>query len=193
MNISVIKKLARSRKHWNPRTVDKLYKLYRKSCSFGSAPPSPRQKQDDGDGSQLGTDGQWWYNTRAGAHFRVHEIVPFVYENGEPGVDYLIHYDPPITFDKAYPHYDQEERADFEADWPGALRGLHGSLDSLVDVSEWAMNNDNIHYKGPEPFYVPGPDVSQPWTAQIPQDDNSIGNSSGDGSFMDEFINDWAN
>tara|TARA_B100000902_G_scaffold373071_1_gene400683 strand:- start:201 stop:677 length:477 start_codon:yes stop_codon:yes gene_type:complete len=44
MKLQALKRLARSRKNWNPRTVDKLYDLYRKSAFGALAGGLPAQK-----------------------------------------------------------------------------------------------------------------------------------------------------
>ena len=44
MELQALKRLARSRKNWNPRTVDKLYDLYRKSAFGAVAGGIPDQK-----------------------------------------------------------------------------------------------------------------------------------------------------
>ena len=44
MNLAAIKKLARSRKNWDPRIVDKLYDLYKLKTSFGMKIRDPEYK-----------------------------------------------------------------------------------------------------------------------------------------------------
>jgi len=57
MELQALKRLARSRKNWNPRTVDKLYDLYQLKNSFGgSLPSTPRANQ-----TPIGIIPGFWY------------------------------------------------------------------------------------------------------------------------------------